>query len=229
MTVDALRRWAKKRPAGALRLAVAVETQGGAIGHTVCEWSREDVQTLDAGPGADCAALAVEQCQEYCDAELEPCKFVLRWFGQHDRVLSVISHRVAPSREALSGAGIGQAEDATPMSEGAMSARMLSALLATHRQLNVSLGTITTAYDRTLGALSQQLTTAYSRPAADEPRALSSEQREEVLARTDALRAAASKLPDVIELALAAVAQRVLPPADGGGEVVPLKGKRDAT
>lgn len=208
MTPDLLRKWLKLRPAGAVRVELASET---AIGHTqVAEWSREEIEQADpAAGGIDYAETILTTCQEHADSEGTPLKFQIRWMGTHSRPLKLTTHRAVSAFETPAPEG--------PVTQDQIVRELLAHLGAKEKLLNAAFATITNAQERTLAILTAQLE-AYARreierhdppPAVDSP-----EQREESIQRTEALRALTLKLPDVLDLGIAALAQRFLPPGN---------------
>jgi hypothetical protein len=119
----------------------------------VADWARDEMDAeADAGPDRVAEAM-LSQAQEFTDAEGSPQKFLLRWVGQHDRPLKVVTHRVAPSKDA-------DGMDA-PVLAGAPSDLIVRDLLkhldANQRHTIAAMGTITATYEKALLMLTGQL------------------------------------------------------------------------
>lgn len=214
MTPEHLRSWLKHRPAGAQRLQLVHDTLPALV--TVADWERDEIDTEGSQGDADLAVNILAAAQDFTDGEGEKCKFLIRWIGSKDRPLKVKSHHVKPS----------DPEGETPqqtISDASVIRDLLRHLEAKERVMQSSLTTITQGYERTINMLSSQLEAAikqlHERPEAPPaaPLVLTEEQREESIQRAEALKAFTGKLPEVMDLALAAAASRLLPPASGQG------------
>ena len=222
MTPDRLRGWLKKIPAGARGIQLAVEVEGAGL-VPIGNWEREDAKALQDQPGdRDLAAALIDQAQEYADAEGTGQKFVIRWIGQKDAILKSTTHRVQPTAAAT--------DDGEPTTEidGVTDATIIRDLLKAHeakdKQLAGAVNTLTEAYGRVIGMLTTQLTGAYNALAEEKAREapsvaatvveLTPEQKEESFQRAEAMKAFTSKLPDVLELLIAAGAKKLLPTAE---------------
>lgn len=226
MNADRLRAFLRRRPAGADRLQLTAETVLGLS--PIAEWQKEEIEAgLGEGGGPDPVAAMFEACGDHANAEQSPQKFLFRWLASsHDRPLSVAGHRAIPTEKAVKEDG-----QATP---GVVDP-LIAALLSDRRELLNHLATreknlsmLSAAYERMLGLLSAQMEGALRReadasiaraavPAPKPPREPSAEEREEIMARVSALRAATEKLPDIIDLGLAALSTRLLPAAEKPG------------
>lgn len=227
MTPSKLRTWLKRIPAGAQHVQLAIDGISGLV--EVATYERSEVEDLEVDEDVDVAASILEQAQEWVDGEREPGKFSIRWMSEKGRALRVATHRATPA--PIEDAG---GDDAS----AALTAENLpDAMLALIRDLGRRdtekdkqmvkvLVTSTTAYDKTIAMLTGQLQSAYKQlaeqhgvsPDAAVPVELTSEQREEVIQRGKALEALTGKIPDVVDLILAAIANKYLPDADGKGE-----------
>jgi hypothetical protein len=211
VTPDKLRAWLRVKPAGAVAVQLAAETLTGSS--PVSEWSREEIDT--EGGADDCATAILGAAQEYADGEQTAQRFLIRWIGDHARPLKVTTHRVRPRDEAP---GIAPEAVADPFVR-----ELLRHLDSKEKHTNNALGILTTSYERILKMLSEQLSAALQRERdvreeAHTPAArveLSPEQREETLQRANALAAFTKLLPDAAELAIATIANRVLPKGQG--------------
>lgn len=233
-TPDQIRRFLKKRPMGAGRLTVAVETPLG-IGHSVAEYSLEQLNAaLEPESPIDPVVAIMEACQEYADSDGNDQRFSVRWFGGHDRVLGTMVHKCRAQHDA-DGIGPSAADLNAPGSP-------LAAMLIANREQQQLIGTLMSrqnaampqlcqSYERCIALLTAQLQASIQRETAlaervrtlesgvGQPRELTAEEREEALRRGDAWRELAAllkgRLGEAMDLAIAAGAQRLLPPAAG--------------
>jgi len=218
MTPDRLRGWLKRRPAGAQRVQLVADGTAGTV--IVADWEREELDAMSDDPQEDIAATMLTQAQEYTDGEGEAQKFLVRWLGSKERVLKVVRHHVAPTP--------GEDSDAEASSNGITDASIIKDLLRAHlddrKVTNSSLATVTTGYEKTIEMLTVQLENAYkliadlrAQEAAPSHTATvveqTVEQREESIQRSEALKVLTGKLPEILDLSVAAIATRFLPQA----------------
>lgn len=214
MTEDRMRGWLRKPAQGSKRLQLVVETAGGL--EPLADWDRDDVDNPPEGT-EDVTALVLAQTREYTDAEGEKQKFVLRWLGPKGRVLKSTTHHAKPSPEPE--------EVEKAISDASIIRDLLTSLHKKDEIINRSLDTLQKGYDRSIEMLLARLETVNSevadlrKQAVDETEAVAAEvipeKREEILARTRAWDKLSDKLPEVFDLGIAALANKVLPP-DGG-------------
>ena len=211
MNVDRLRGWLRKRPVGGVRVQLAIEhVSTGAIAQ-IAEWTKEEIESsLDAG-SADVASAILDEAQNHTDAEGEPCRFAIRWIGPADRPLANVPHKCNPDPDSLGAR--------TPTHSDPALAAMLGHIAQQQKTMNLMVGSFAANSERLVTLLSGHLDAALKREreapaAAAVPLAISDEQKEEALQRAAALGAFSSKLPEIIDLGLAALAQKLLPPVN---------------
>jgi len=214
MTPDRMRGWLRKIPTGSKRVALVVEAVSGY--EAVADWTREEIDDMGKDPELDDIASAISaQAQDYTNAEDEKKKFLIRWIGQRNRVLRTCTHwcdPVAPKK----GDNEGEISDAIIIKT------LMAALATKDARLETSLQVITEGFKTTITMLNEQVKILFKQVNEDMkkealvpvPVELTAEQAEEVLQRTEALKALNLKLPDVIDLAIAAAAQAWLDPVD---------------
>ena len=214
MTPEHLRAWLKHRPAGAVRLQLAHDTLPQPV--VVADWERDELDGEGSAGDAAIAEAILAASQDFTDGEGEKCKFLIRWIGKADRPIKVKSHHVKPTPS--------DAETTLAVTDSRVISDLLRHIEAKERVMQSSLSTITAGYEKTIAMLSSQLEAAikqlHERPAVVEAPAptLTEEQREESIQRAKALEAFTGKLPEVIDLGLAALAQRFLQPVNEAGE-----------
>lgn len=226
MTPSKIREWLKRIPAGAQHVQLSVDTISGLC--DVATWERSDVENIEADEESDVASSIIEQAQEWVDGEREPCKFQIRWMSEKCKPLRVATHRATPTAveevEEETSSALTAAEN-VPAAMLALIRDLGRRDTEKDKQMVKVLVTSTTAYDKTIAMLTGQLQSAYSQLAekhgvstdAAVPVDLSPEQREEVIQRAKALEAFTGKVPDMIDLILAALAAKYLPDVDGAG------------
>ncbi len=218
MTPDRMRAFVRKPAQGAKRLRVILETEEGA--EDIAEWNRDQTDA-DA---EDIASAITKQCKDHTNELDEECKFYIQWMGTKARPLKGCVHRCQPTTVAQKTAGETSEEDTPAMKVLIrMNEKLMDHLDAKERTTNDSLSTIVDVYGKSIQMLTGQLDQAHKllRKIADEvddtlvaPLAvLTDEQREEVSQRSRAMSALADQIPSVIELGIAAAANKWLPPA----------------
>lgn len=215
MTPEKLRSWLRHKPAGATRVQIVQDGPTGV--QVIADWERDELETLET-PEQDVAQAMIEQAQDFCDMEGEACKFLVRWIGTRDRPLKVVTHRAKPRPEDEGGTVV----DRSAISDATIIRDLLRHLETQQKHLASSLGTILDANRKTLDLMSAQqesmakqlaeLRASEQAPARD----ASPEEREESIQRAKALEALTAKLPEAIDLGIAAVANRFLAPAPPG-------------
>jgi len=227
-TPDQIRRFLKKRPVGGGRVTCAVETALG-VGHAVAEWSMEQLDAaFQEGGTTDPATAIMEACQDFADSDGNPTRFVIRWFGGHDRVLLSLIHKAVPQGESGGSEGVIKLESASPLGALLVANRELMGLVGTlHSRQNAALPQICQSYERAIALITAQLQASMQREAqlaervraleagAGQPRELTQEEREEALRRGEAWRELSvilkGRLGEALDLAIAAGANKLLP------------------
>jgi len=219
MTPDRIAGWLRHRPAGSTRLELSFD---GLTGLTpVAEWEREE---LDGGNvnEAQLASQIVDQSQEWTDGEGEDCKFLLRWMSQSKtgRAIKVTTHRCKPTPTEEVNAPTAGDQAAWVAAMVAQNQQQAKQLLDMAKQVAASTNTMQQAYERTiqmLGAQNETLHRILQERSLQPPTSqeLSDEQRAESLQRAEALKTLTDRLPDVLELGLAAAARKLLPDVPG--------------
>lgn len=206
--VEALRTWLNKRPAGADHVALVCDRAIG-VYDPVGEWTAEEVKTSDV------AQAIADASQDFADSEGAPdgAKFSVRWIGVSGKQVAVRSHRCKPAPDAI--------DTPTTVTDAGSQVEVIQLLCRTidsqQKQINNSLRPITEAYDKAITILAAQLEASIRREveAREDPRLQtqepSPEQREESIQRANALAAFSGKLPEILDLALAAATSHLLP------------------
>lgn len=217
MTPERLAGWLKHRPAGAVRVQIVADAIGGLV--VLADWERSELEAMDA-PEVEVSAAMVGQAQEYTDAEGEKQKFLVRWIGGADRPMKVTTHRCAPTPPEEEGAP--DSDSVKRFSDQLVQSNREyhKTILDMAKQIVASTSTMQAAYERTIAMQGAQNETLHKllqerivAPAAVE---VPPEAREESIQRAKALEAFTGKIPEVMDLALAAVASKMLPKGDGG-------------
>lgn len=222
MNVEQLRGWVKHRPAGALRLQLVVETKGGDL-NAIAVWERTDIDALE-DPNTEIATTVLSQAQEFTDAETERCKFLVRWLGNRDRVLKAVTHRCSPTPSETPGQSqVRNPEDLISVLVE-QNKNVLDAMLEQNKQVTSSVKSITEGFSSAISALTEKYNEANRelrrKPSPELVAAvadLSPEQREEVIQRTEALRAFTGKVPEIADLLMALASEKWLRPAPKQG------------
>ncbi len=220
MTPDRLRGWLAKVPAGSVAVEMCVDTATGGLVE-LATWERDEVDELRGQADGDVADAMITSAQEFADGEETRQKFIVRWRGKRGKFLKTATHWAKPS-------------DADGAEEGGLAPGISDAtiirdlLRAGAEKDKVLLQTATAAsrgaeasavvYERTIAMLSARLEQAYQTvdqlKAAAETSALpvvvSEASEAESMQRTEALRALTEKLPDLIDLGITAMANKLL-------------------
>jgi len=191
---------------------MCVDTSTGLI--QLATWERAEVDELRGQADGDVATAMIAAAQEYADGEETRQKFIIRWCGKRGKFLKTVTHWArATAAEGDDGLAPG-ISDATIIRDllrrdGEKDKVLLNALTASAQ-----------AYERTIAMLSTRLQQAYE--VIDEHKKLEaaapstelvgvSETAEaEILQRTEALKVLTEKLPDMIDLGVTAIANKLL-------------------
>lgn len=210
MTPDRMRGWLAKAPAGALAVELLADTPNGLV--ELATWDRSEIEDLKGQADGDVATAMIGAAQEYADGEETRQKFLIRWRGKRAKCLKSITHWARPNPT-----------EARDLSPGISDATIIRDLLrANNEKDKVLLSALTAsaaAYERTITMLSTRLQQAYetideskgmgisSAPVVVEVSAIA---EAEIMQRTAAMKALTDKLPDVIDLAVTAMANKLL-------------------
>jgi len=201
----------KSRPASGIRVQLVAELPPPSGGlHPLGEWSREEIVAADEAE-RDITAEIYAAAQEHTDFERLGHKYMARWMGTHDRPLSSRALRCEVSEEVA-------AAKKAPIAQDEIVRELLAANITLQKQLTHQTQVITGSYERALKLLSDQLEAALGRAPATDSLAgveLTPEEREEAMQRAQVMKAAASKIPEIIDLAIAAGARHFLPDTSG--------------
>lgn len=205
-----MRGWLAKAPAGAIAVELSADTPNGVV--ELATWERTEIEDLKGQADGDVADAMIAAAQEYADGEETRQKFLIRWRGKRSKCLKSATHWARPN---LTDAG-----DVSPgISDATIIRDLLRASAEKDKVLLNALTASAAAYERTITMLSTRLQQAYE--VIDESKAMGvssapvevvvSEVAEaEILQRTAAMKALTDKLPDVIDLAVTAMANKLL-------------------
>ncbi len=202
---DAIRRFIFAKHYGATAVELRHD-KGTNAGELVAQWTRETVDQARAAldkpdPAAiDVVAELLQEGQSYADALATSVLFQIR-IMRDGAVKASRPLRLKPTPDEVTGTGDNRFKD------------LLDAVLKSNTQLrewteaNAKTGAaMLTAVSSVLDAVAKQKVEAAS-PVTIAPEVLSDEEKEEVLARSAIIRAAAGKTPEAIDLAMAALSK----------------------
>lgn len=222
MTPDALRSFLRRRPAGAVRCQLAVETALGC--NAVAAWEKDEIEASLAGDSASTIdTLMFEAAQDFCDSAGENTRFLFRWIDRDDRPLATKQHKIPPTPEAERENGRPQSAHGDPIVR-----ELLGHIAAQQKTINAGFAAHTQGMERALHMVSALLESSLKRErdavdARPDPPArqleATSEQREESLQRAEALKAFSSKLPELLDLGISIAADRLLSAPEKKGAV----------
>ncbi len=211
MTPDRLRGWLSKIPAGSKHAMLSADAPAGLM--ELATWERAEVAELQGSTDGDIADAIVAAAQEYADGEDGRCKFVIQWRGSRAKPLKTVTHWANPTPAA-------EADEAQTVAAGISDATIIRDLLRSHgekdRVLMQALTASAAAYERVIAMQNDQLALFHQKQleAPDVGIGVALEltdiQEAEVAQRTEALKALTDKLPDVIDLAITAVATKLM-------------------
>lgn len=189
MTPERLKAFVVRKMPGTVSLQLEHDRALGKP-EVIASWSRAEVDGFAKGAATapDIVADILENAQTFADGEGAPTKFLIRWFGEKERVLGSTAHRAAPRR------------DSTEASPGEIIRDLLKMNLEQGKTLISGIAALQTAHKETLALLVEQLRAANAHPALEAQVVISDEEREEVMARAKALDALTSKLPDLLDV-----------------------------
>ena len=229
MTPDRIRGFVRKPPTGAKRLQLCHETVGG--NEALADWTRDELEGVadrSGRAGEEWIEDILAQCQDVADTEQAPYSlFKLRWLGDKDRVLKVVSHRAKPNPvhsdddgPTMELAPMVSAASASPvMSPHELSVwvpALLRQIVEKDKQMNAAYQTALDGNDRTIKMLishNEKLfidnvegRAALDRMAleSDDTAEQTVEEREETIARTKAWEKLSEMIPDFAEVGIAA-------------------------
>jgi hypothetical protein len=218
MTPDRLRGWLAKVPAGSVGVEMCVDTSTGLV--ELANWERAEVDELRGQADGDVAEAMIQSAQEFADGEEQRQKFIVRWRGKRGKFLKTCTHWARPAEAEGEEGGV-----APGISDATIIRDMLRAgsekdkvLLQTATAATQAATASAAVYERTIAMLSTRLEQAYQTvdqlKAAAETSALpvvvSEASEAEAIQRTEALRALTEKLPDLIDLGITAMANKLL-------------------
>jgi len=211
-----MRGWLAKVPTGSVSVEMCCETTTGLV--QLAAWERAEVEELRGQADGDVATAMIAAAQEYADGEETRQKFVIRWCGKRGKFLKTVTHWAKPA----------PAEEGDGIAVGISDATIIRDLLRSNNEKDkVLLNALTAsaaAYERTISMLSTRLQQAYE--VIDETKAkvdasapaeivVSETAEAEILQRTEALKVLTEKLPDMIDLGITAVANKLLEKEEG--------------
>lgn len=231
MTPDRLRGWLATVPAGSVAVELCVDGPAGLV--ELATWERPEVDELRGQADGDVADAMILSAQEYADGEETRQKFLVRWRGKRGKFLKTVTHWARPTAPDGEEGGLAPGiSDATIIRDllraGSEKDKVLLTTVTAAQQAASSSAAI---YERTIAMLSARLEKAYQtvdelKAAAETttaPLVVSEVSEAEIMQRTEALKALTDKLPDLIDLGITAMANKLLEneppaaPASNGG------------
>lgn len=226
LTVERVKSFLSKRPNGAKRVMLGVETPGSGTPTPCGEWEREEIEDeQDPVVGhTKIAEAIVEAGQEAADAAGEPCKAMLAWVMESGRPLRTITTRVMPDDESNEAALEATGKDPSQVDTNRLVEALLQSLTAAYKAQNAATGITLQAYERALAMQQRMIDTLSSRMGEHLLPATSGDSAEVQTLKAKALEKLVEMGPAVGNLALKALAASLSSPAVPGAPIPPING-----
>lgn len=208
MTPDKMRAFLKI-PTGARTVHLSVSSLTGM--EELASWERKEVEETKGRTDGDVATTIIESAQEHVNGEGKRLKFMVQWRGPRSKPMKTAVHWATPTK----GEDADDAGEAVGISDSTVIRELLKANIEAHKQILGALPPLHT----TIQMLSARLNEAYhalderrveDRASETAPRELTDEELAEVLQRTEALGKVIDKVPDILDVGIAALSKWAL-------------------
>lgn len=206
MTPDKIRAFLKV-PTGGRTVHLMVSALTGM--QELASWERQEVEDTHGQTDGDVADSIIKGAQEYANGETKRQKFRIQWRGLRAKPLKSTTHWATPQSQETSDEEPAGISDATVIREllkanGEAHKLILGALPPLHSTIQMLSARLSEAYE----ALDDKRVPAPD--AVETPRELSDEELAEVLQRTEALGKVMDKVPDILDVGIAALSKWAL-------------------